>query len=81
MADLDPMEAILASARNASDQQIAFYQEHLRGLVAAWRNNIAKFDRDQLIQLSVKSLMEGDNSREDLCYQVMVAVDMMARAT
>lgn len=75
----DPIDSILAQKRALSDQQIAFYTDHLQGLVSAWRKHMSSYDRDQLIQLSVKSLMEGDNSREDLAYQVMVAVDMMAR--
>lgn len=76
----DPMDLVIAKLRGQSDQQIAFYQEHLKGLVAAVKQNLGKYDRDQLIQLTVKALMEGDNSREDLCYQIVVAVDMMARA-
>lgn len=79
MPSPDPMNLIIAKARRDSDQQVAFYREHLQALVAAWRQNLTKYDRNQLIQLSVKSLMEGDNSREDLCYQTMIAVDMLAR--
>jgi sulfur transfer complex TusBCD TusB component (DsrH family) len=79
MSAPDPMEQLIASARSASDQQVATYREHLRGLVRAWRKHMHSYDQATLIQNSVKSLMEGDNTREDLCYQVMVLVDMMAR--
>jgi hypothetical protein len=75
----DPIDLILAKARGASDQQVAFWTEHMIELVAAWKNHYTRFDRDALLQLSVKSLMEGDNTREDLCYQVMVAIDFIAR--
>jgi hypothetical protein len=77
---LDPIAQRLAAARALSDQQVAAYTEHLKGLVSAWRKHMAKYDRDALIQNSVKALMEDPtNTREALCYQVIVAVDMMAR--
>ena len=76
----DPMELIVAQAKNDSDKQIAFYRDHLLANVAAWRNHIGRYDRDALIQNCVKALMEGDNTREDLCYKVTVAIDMMARS-
>lgn len=79
MPSPDPMNLIIAKARADSDQQIAFYFEHLKNLVSAWRKHMHNYDRDALIQNSVKTLMEGENTREDLCYQVMTAVDMMAR--
>lgn len=75
----DPMDMIIANAKMASDDQIAWYRDHLEANVSAYRQHMKKFDRDQLIQLSVKSLMESDNSRENLCYKVTVAIDMMAR--
>jgi hypothetical protein len=75
----DPMDEILATAKQASNEQIAFYTEHLKANVSAWRNHIATYDRDGLIQNCVKTLMESDNTREDLCYKVTVAIDMMAR--
>lgn len=75
----DPMDLILANAKKDSDDQIAWYIDHLEANVSAYRQSIKNFDRDQLIQLSVKSLMESDNSRENLCYKVTVAIDMLAR--
>jgi hypothetical protein len=75
----DPMDEIIARAKAASNEQIAFYTEHLKANVSAWRNHIAHYDRDALIQNCVKTLMESDNTREDLCYKVTVAIDMMAR--
>lgn len=76
----DPMDEIIARTRAQSDQQIAFYTEHLRANVSAWRNHINTYDRDALIQNCVKTLMESDNTCEDLCYKVTVAIDMMARS-
>lgn len=75
----DPFDAMLASAKAASDQNIAFYSDHIDRLVAAYRNHIKTFDRDNLLNLMVKALMESDNPREALCYQVIVAVDKLAR--
>jgi sulfur transfer complex TusBCD TusB component (DsrH family) len=74
------MNLILAQAKGQSDQQVAFYRDHLKNLVSAWRNHMNRFDQAVLIQNAVKTLMEGDNTKEDLAYQVMVAVDMMARS-
>ena len=65
----DPMDEIIARTRAQSDQQIAFYTEHLKANVSAWRNHISTYDRDGLIQNCVKTL----------CYKVTVAIDMMAR--
>ena len=33
----DPFDAMLATAKAASDQNIAFYTDHLNGLVSAYR--------------------------------------------
>lgn len=75
----DPMDGIIASTRAKSDQQIAFYTEHLKANVSAWRNHIKNYDRDALIQGCVKTLMESDNTREDLCYKTTIAIDLLAR--
>ena len=72
------MDLILAQAKSESDKQIAFYAEHLKANVAAWRKHVGRYDRDGLIQNTVKALMESDNTREDLCYKVTVAIHMMA---
>jgi hypothetical protein len=37
-----------------------------------------KYDRDALLNLMVKALMESDNPREALCYQLICAVDRLA---
>lgn len=75
----DPFDQLVASAKAASDQNLAFYTDHLAGVVASYRANIGKHDRDALLNLMVKALMESDNTREALCYQVVVAVDRLAR--
>lgn len=77
----DPFDAMLAAAKAASDQNIAFYTDHLNGLVSAYRQHMKKYDRDALLNLMVKALVESDNPREALCYQVIVAVDKLARMT
>lgn len=76
----DPFDKLVASIKAASDQNVAFYTDHLAQLTSAYRANMAKHDRDGLLNNMVKALMESDNSREDLCYQVVVAVDKLARA-
>lgn len=73
----DPFENIVASLKSASDQNLAFYREHLTQLVLAYRKNKAKYDRDALLNLMVKAMMESDNSREDLCSQLVVAIDRL----
>lgn len=75
----DPFDAMLASAKAASDQNVAFYTDHLNGLVDAYRKHMKKYDRDNLLNLMVRALMESDNTREALCYQVICAVDGLAR--
>ena len=75
----DPFDAMLATAKAASDQNIAFYTDHLNGLVSAYRQHMKKYDRDALLNLMVRALMESDNTREALCYQVICAVDGLAR--
>lgn len=75
----DPFDAMLAAAKAASDQNIAFYTDHLNGLVSAYRQHMKKYDRDALLNLMVRALMESDNTREALCYQVICAVDGLAR--
>jgi hypothetical protein len=49
-------------------------------LISAYRMHMRFYDRDQLLRTSVQALDTGDNTREMLCWQVMVMVDMMARA-
>lgn len=75
----DPFDAMLASAKAASDQNVAFYTDHLNALVDAYRKHMKKYDRDSLLNLMVKALVESDNPREALAYQVIVAVDKLAR--
>lgn len=74
----DPFDAMLAAAKAASDQNIAFYTDHLNGLVSAYRQHMKKYDRDALLNLMVKALVESDNPREALCYQLICAVDRLA---
>lgn len=76
----DPMDLILAKARADVDQVTVFWNEHLDRLIAAYRSQIPKYDRNLLLMNTVKSLMESDNDREALCYQVMCLVDREARA-
>lgn len=73
------MKLILAKKRSDKDQVIAFWNDHLDALIAAYRINLIKYDPDALLMLSVKSLMESDNDREALCYQLMIMVDRLAR--
>ena len=75
----DPFDSLLATAKAASDQNLAFYRDHLRSLVSAYRQHNDKIDRDALLNLMVKALIESDNTREALCYQVIVAVDALAK--
>lgn len=74
----DPMDQMITDLRKASNQNMAFYREHLRGLVEAYRKNKDRYDRDALLNLMVKTLMQSDNTREALCYQVVAAVDILA---
>jgi predicted YcjX-like family ATPase len=75
----DPLDRLLAAARAASDQNVAFYTQHVTELVKAFKKHLSRYDRDVLLNNSVKALMESDNDREALAYQVVVAVDMLAR--
>lgn len=80
MASLDPIEQRIAAVRAASDQQIAGYREHIKGLVSAWRGHMERYERDALIQNSVKALMQiPENDREALAYQFITAIDIIAR--
>lgn len=79
MVGIDPFEQLLANSKAMSDQNVAFYREHLKILVKAYRSHRAKYDRDALLNLMVKALVESDNSREDLAYQVIVAVDELSK--
>ena len=74
------MDLLRAKANADADQLVAFWKDHLHQLVSAYRANMGKYDRNTLLMNSIKALMEGDNDREALCSQVMVAVDMMARS-
>lgn len=76
----DPMELLAARAAGDVPAQAAFYREHLRDLISAWRMHMSLHDRDELLRTAVQALDTGDNTREMLCWQVMCAVDMMARA-
>ena len=75
----DPMDLIIANAREEADSEIAYWTAHLENLVSAYAKYKNRIPRDTLIFNTVKTLMEGDNDRRALCCQVMVAVDMMAR--
>lgn len=79
MVKPDPMELVAARAAGDIPRQAAFYREHLRDLISAWRMHMTMYPRDELIRNAVQALDTGDNTREMLCWQVMVAVDMMAR--
>ncbi len=76
---IDPIEALIASRRSASDQNFEFYTEKLKGIVNAYRLHMNRQDRDVLLNLMVKALMDGDNTREDLCYMLITAIDREAR--
>jgi len=75
----DPMDLIIANAREEADSVIAYWTAHLENLTSAYAKYKDRIPRDNLIYNTVKTLMESDNDREALCYQVMIAVDMMAR--
>ena len=75
---LDPIEAMVTDLQKASTEQFAFYRDHLEGLVSVYKKNKGKYDKHQLLQMMVKSLVESDNSREDLCYQVVTAVHLLS---
>lgn len=79
----DPIDAMMAAFSAANDQNMAFYTEHLDELVATYRAHLAigrmRYDRDALLNNMIKALMESDNTREALCYQVVIAVDRLAR--
>jgi hypothetical protein len=80
MGNLDPMVERLVALRAASDQTVAAYTEHLKGVVGAYRKHLDSHDRDILLNNMVKALMtDATNTREALCYQVVVAVDLLAR--
>lgn len=76
----DPFEQMLSGLRAASDQNVAFYREHLTKLAAAYSAHRKRYDRDGLLNSMVKAMMESDNDREALCYQVVVALDMLTEA-
>jgi hypothetical protein len=80
MSKPDPLDAIIAATRAAGDQQVAAYVEMVTKAVEAWRANIAKYDRTQLIQLGVRALMEDPGTdAENVCYRLVTAIDMLAR--
>lgn len=76
----DPFEAIIAGKRANNDQVIASWEEHIRKLIEAYRANLGKFERSDLLQMSINTLMADEsNDREALCIQVMTLVDYVAR--
>jgi hypothetical protein len=79
MPSPDPIEVMITGMRFASDQQMGFYREHLKGVLEAYRKEAPKYDHDAFMQLMVKGLMESDNTREHLCYQLAVAIEALAR--
>lgn len=71
----------LAQAKALNNQVFAQFSEHLKGLISAYRQNLGKFDREDLLVRCIKSLIEDDtNDREALCIQVFLLVDKIARA-
>jgi hypothetical protein len=74
------MELVAARAEGNLVKEVAFWQDHLKDLISAYRMHMRLYDRDELLRTSVQALDTGDNTREMLAWQVMVMVDMMARA-
>lgn len=76
---MDPIEELIAQKKSQSDQNYAFYSDKLKGIIGAYRMYTGKYDRDGLVNMTVKALMESENTREDLCYMLMVSIDKAAR--
>jgi Fe-S cluster biosynthesis and repair protein YggX len=76
---MEQFEQMLAAARAASDQNFAFWREHVTRLVGAYKEHMAGHDRDALLNNMVKALYESDNDRAALCYQVITLIDQEAR--
>jgi len=78
---MDQFEQMLTAARAASDQTFAFWRDHQNNLVKAYKSHLPHHDRDALLNNMVRALMESDNDRQALCFQVITAVDTLARGT
>ena len=78
---IDPIEELIATKRSQSDQNFAFYEDKMRGIINACRPYLSgrKYDRDATLNQLVKTMVESPNTREDLCYMLIVAIDKFAR--
>lgn len=69
-----------AAARKAQQQtDIAAYTDKLRGIVAAYRQNLGKHDREQLLANMGQALITTGNTEPDLANMLVIAIDLLAR--
>lgn len=76
---MDPIDEEISILRGMSDQDFAFYADKLQGITNAYRSNMRHFDKDRLLNMMVKTMVESPNTREDLCYLLVTAIDREAR--
>lgn len=75
----DPIEELMAKAFSLAKGDFEFYADKLAGIVAAYRPSTKKFERQDLLCRVTKGMIDSENTREDLCHMLVLAIDHMAR--